>query len=435
MKLAEGRLNQIVREMLHEDLQGFLNRTADTDYGVDTDNPAFEGEPESRDLARSVKRAWAAEADHKFMDSVTKVHWMKAATDNNIRRIFSVSNRDEISAMGYVRGPYNSGPDRWPVWGKIGFVIEGRTTLAANDMNSIFSGYHKNIPDDVRAKYRSSGMRKRPVGFNRWKAEDYILDAASFDISKQGENEFIVSHWKVTGVVLTESESHELAEAYRGKEVPEWQAAEWDRIFGLINELGIPYHMRKHKNLVQAWLDRRTSSGAGMKVTESRMRQIIREEAVRVLREGDDSPVLYTGIVLDDTVVEDLRSMIEELGLDGDVDGWETSNIAAHGNEQLNHHMTVTVGALKPDNPLRDELDEEVPLRVIGWGIDPDLGVAAWKVEPPSSIPVKTGNPHITAALRDSSVKPFQASKIKNWTPLDEPFMIVGRLQEVRPRS
>ena len=103
--------------------------------------------------------------------------------------------------------------------------------------------------------------------------------------------------------------------------------------------------------------------------------------------------------------------------------------------QQLNHHMTVTVGALKPDNPLLDELDEEVPLRVVGWGVDPDLGVAAWKVEPPSSIPVKTGNPHITAALRDSSVKPFQASKIKNWTPLDEPFMIVGRLQEVRPRS
>lgn len=435
MKLNDERLNRIVRELLREDLQGFLKRTADTDYGVDTDNPAFEGEPESRDLARSIKRAWAAEADHKFMDSVTKVHWMKAATDNNIKRIFSVSNRDEISTMGYVRGPYNSGPDRWPVWGKIGFVIEGRTTLAANDMNSIFSGFHKNIPDDVRAKYRSSGMRKRPVGFNRWKAEDYILDAASFDVSKQGENEFIVSHWKVTGVVLTESESHELAEAYRGKEVPEWQAAEWDRIFGLINELGIPYHMRKHKNLVQAWLDRKTSSGVEMKITESRMRTIIREEAQRVLREGDNDPVLYTGIVLNETGVDNLRGMIEELMFDRDIDGWETSNVASHGNEQLNHHMTVAVGALKPDNPLLDGLGERIELRVIGWGVDPDLGVAAWQVEPPSSIPVKTGNPHITAALKDSSVKPFQASKIKNWTPLDEPFTIVGFLREIRKKG
>jgi len=154
-----------------------------------------------------------------------------------------------------------------------------------------------------------------------------------------------------------------------------------------------------------------------MRITENKMRQIIREEAFRVLREGDDAPVLYTGIVLNDTAVEDLRGMIEELGFDRDIDGWETSNIAAHGNEQPNHHMTVTVGALKPDNPLLDELDEEVPLLVVGWGVDPDLGVAAWKVEPPGSIPVKTGNPHITAALRDSSVRPFQASKIKSWTP------------------
>ena len=171
-----------------------------------------------------------------------------------------------------------------------------------------------------------------------------------------------------------------------------------------------------------------------MKLTEAKFKQIIREEAGRVLREGDDSPVLYTGIVLDPDEVDRLRGMIDDLGFDGDVDGWQTSNIASHGNEQLNHHMTLSPGALKPDSPARDMLGEEFELVVTGWGIDPDLGVAAWRVEAPSGVPVKTGNPHVTAALKDSGVKPFLASKIKEWTSV-EPFTVTGMLREVRART
>jgi len=171
-----------------------------------------------------------------------------------------------------------------------------------------------------------------------------------------------------------------------------------------------------------------------MRITERKMRQIIREEAGRVLREGDEALVLYTGIVLDPDAVDELRGMISELGYDEDLDGWELSNIAAHGNEQLNHHMTLTVGALKPNDPLRDNLGEKVELRVVGWGVDQQTGVAAWRVEPPSGVPVKTGNPHITAALSSSSVKPFLASKIREWAPVD-PFTVVGTLREVRAQE
>ena len=170
-----------------------------------------------------------------------------------------------------------------------------------------------------------------------------------------------------------------------------------------------------------------------MKLTEGRFKQIIREEARRVLHEGDDSPILYTGIVLETDGVGHLRGMIDELGFDGDVDGWQTSNIASHGNEQLNHHMTLSPGALKPDNPVRDLIGEEFELVVTGWGIDHDLGVAAWRIEAPSGVPVKTGNPHITAALKDSGVKPFLASKIKEWVSVG-PFTVMGTLREVRER-
>lgn len=170
-----------------------------------------------------------------------------------------------------------------------------------------------------------------------------------------------------------------------------------------------------------------------MRIAESRLRSLIRESLKRILAESIDASVLYTGVVLDDEEVIFLRDMIEALGLENELVGWETSNIGLHGNEQLNHHMTVAVGALKPDNQLRELFGEPFELRIVGWGLDNDLGVAAWQVEPLAAIPVKSGNPHITAALRDAKSKPFHAGKIKEWIPLDRPFTIVGKLKEVRP--
>lgn len=167
--------------------------------------------------------------------------------------------------------------------------------------------------------------------------------------------------------------------------------------------------------------------------SEENLRRLIR---ATLLNEQDDRQVKYTGIVLSPETTANLRAQIYESGLADTIPDWETSNISTdHGNEQLNHHMTLTPGALSPDSPLRALLGERVPLKVTGWGWDDTLGVAAWRVLIPaeSGIVTKTGNPHITAALRDPTVKPFQASKIKKWQKeFDEPFVIVGRVEEVR---
>ena len=141
--------------------------------------------------------------------------------------------------------------------------------------------------------------------------------------------------------------------------------------------------------------------------------------------------VLYTGVVLDPVEVARLRSKIFELGFVDEIFDWEFSNIAAHGNEQLNHHMTITPGALKPADPLRDMFGAPVTLLVVGWGVDTALGVAGWRVEAPEGFPIKSGNPHITAALASPVVKPFLASKIGNWIPLDSPFTVEGVIREV----
>lgn len=160
-----------------------------------------------------------------------------------------------------------------------------------------------------------------------------------------------------------------------------------------------------------------------MRITEARLRRLIREMA-------SEQP-LYTGVIISDPGT--LRQMIYTQGLDRDIEGWETSNIAAHGNEQLNHHMTLTPGALKTSDPTRDFLGATVELTVVGWGVNHKLGVAAWQVLPPEGLPIKSGVPHITAALGDAGVKPFLATKITDWSPLDTPFVVQGTLDEVFP--
>ena len=142
---------------------------------------------------------------------------------------------------------------------------------------------------------------------------------------------------------------------------------------------------------------------------------------------------LYTAVVVDALGAMQMRREIQkqDLGLDG----WLASNIhPAHGNQQLSHHMTITPGALKPANPLRMRLGQDVTVHVVGWGFDRALGVAAWQVEPITGFPVKSGVPHITAMLENDKVKPFKAAKIKNWRKLPEPFTVHGTFTEVFPK-
>lgn len=150
------------------------------------------------------------------------------------------------------------------------------------------------------------------------------------------------------------------------------------------------------------------------------------------MRDQEQRP-LYTAIVVDALGAMKMRREIQKQDLD--LNGWLASNIhPTHGNQQLNHHMTITPGALKPDNPLRMRIGQNVTLRVVGWGFDRDLGVAAWQIEPVTGFPTKTGVPHVTAMLKDQSVKPFKAAKIKNWKKLAVPFSVRGFFVEVFPK-
>jgi hypothetical protein len=80
-------------------------------------------------------------------------------------------------------------------------MVQGRTTLAANDMNAISSGYYREIDQSEIEKYsKTSGLPRRASNFSPANAKGFILDAESFG-SKNLGNELIVDNWRPTGLV------------------------------------------------------------------------------------------------------------------------------------------------------------------------------------------------------------------------------------------
>jgi len=158
-------------------------------------------------------------------------------------------------------------------------------------------------------------------------------------------------------------------------------------------------------------------------------RKLLKEVVEETL--AKEPKALYTAIVINENDGDMLRTKIAGLGLNPD--GWLDSNISGmHGNQQLSHHMTVKIGALKPSSPLIERLDEPLSLEVVGFGRDKVSGVAAWQVVAPAGLSAKSGVPHVTALLKTSSVKPYKAAKIKKWQKI-EPFFVQATFKQVFP--
>jgi len=197
-----------------EDLSGFIDRTKDIEYFSDIDDPTFDAEFQkglpNKELAKEVKRAWNAEADHNFMQSLIKIHWINSSEKNPEKKLdefMAIGRKNEISTMGYLTNTQEIRSN----WGNLGVVVQGRVTLAANNMNDIRSGFFKNGIEKYAEKYSSSGISFRLTKFKTKSAyshegsKKYILDRASFDPHSTRVNEFIVDNWKPIGFIVTKS--------------------------------------------------------------------------------------------------------------------------------------------------------------------------------------------------------------------------------------
>lgn len=193
---------------IEEDHQGFLTKTKGKGYHVGAYNPLFMGDPESKQKARDVKRSFSEEADHAFFQSLTKIHWLQGEIQQRLQKILNASGKDEISTSGYKSGmPLTSS------WGNVGVELQGRATLAANDMDYIYSGYIEDMNPKEREKYKSSGIPRRATGFGT-SAMGYGVDAKSF---KGGHrSEIILDNWKPVALVLSSKAMNMLLDAANG---------------------------------------------------------------------------------------------------------------------------------------------------------------------------------------------------------------------------
>jgi hypothetical protein len=156
MKIRLGELRRVIRGVLQEDRESFLSAS----------EPIVKGKGPS--APRDVKRLWNAEADHGFFAGLTKVHWVRRYLD--LRFFDKGGSRDEVSVGLYLPGQKLSPASAWMEPG-VGVVLQGRVTLASNDMGSIWTGY----ADEAQPQHtKTSGAVRRGTMMNMSALEDYI---------------------------------------------------------------------------------------------------------------------------------------------------------------------------------------------------------------------------------------------------------------------
>ena len=263
MRITEGALRRIIREsLLAEDLTGFMEKTKDVSYRGSVQDPTFDLDRNKKNKAgaRNVKQIWSEEADHKFMERAIKIHWLKkAGLKEKLQNFLSMSGRNEISTMGYLPGAETFMSN----WGPIGVVVQGRTTLAANRMSALMSGYGGSLPPETVAKYAPSGVPRRSTFFfgtavrgETSYADEYILDRESFDAAQQGGNEFIVANWTPVGVALAKPVVESMISQALGETVPRVTPEEIGGYISAAESTGLPWTSELDDDYVRLWKDR-----------------------------------------------------------------------------------------------------------------------------------------------------------------------------------
>ena len=260
-------LREYIRGLLKEDPMGFVHDLADAheEFGEEG-QPFFGGDP-GKGGGKAIKRAFAANADYSFLNSLDTVHW------GGIYGLMDLKGKgkDELSATMTLPGEdfESAGPNA-------GLWIKGRITLAANDQDQLYTGHYRTLTGDIKhdpesaaAKrqaqmMRSSGVAKRPTvskdysRYGKLKRGDefsekmarnmpYVLDKSTWHKGIAGEtNEALVDNWKPVGIVLAKED---YIDAIQGLDYIETKKDVKEETVGVIKqimltaiELGVPVY-------------------------------------------------------------------------------------------------------------------------------------------------------------------------------------------------
>ena len=263
-------LREYIRELLKEDAMDFVHdlAAASDEFGEWEGQEFFGGNP-GKGGGRAIKRAFNAHADHQWLSTLNTVHWGDVYGFEDLIG----KGKDELSTLMSLSG------EDFPVMGnKIGLWVKGRITLAANDMDKLYSGHGweygpgKSLggtEEEVAHRDKSSGRNKRPTTskdysrYGRLKRSSelhremarnipYVLDQSMWETVRAG-GEALVDNWKPHGLIPDYEIIQILKKQNKGRDVEdeleEIPPGKLGQVMKLAQEFGVPIFDRSGNEL------------------------------------------------------------------------------------------------------------------------------------------------------------------------------------------
>ena len=160
-------------------------------------------------LGRPMKKLFHKYADHKWLKTLTLVHYVTGA--KAVEDMLDIASKNELSAMAYLPGKLQGS-----TWGKYGVVLKGHITLLANDMDDLVSSvgaaYKKADPERARDSGVNKGVREIYQA-HRYLEPLLVFDEEDWDPIARTEknshgvvlnynNEALVDNWEPIAVII-----------------------------------------------------------------------------------------------------------------------------------------------------------------------------------------------------------------------------------------
>ena len=263
-------------KLLREYIRKLLSESRIVDFAIDLgQSDAYKSGDRDTDLkdvtsGREIKKLFNKYADHAFLSSLDTVHWIsKWAGPQAIKELIG-QGKDELSATMSLPGTsFGVYPP-----GIFGLMINGRITLASNDMDELYTGaYYDYVGSDNKEKAEKQQQRKKSSGVNKLPqtrkdyksfsdkkemlkskpelADSYVKSRVQFILDKDtwkpsgSTNEALVDNWKPIGIVSSNSGNSKIIETMFDKDISK-STGEIKTILMLAQELNVPiYNMNK----------------------------------------------------------------------------------------------------------------------------------------------------------------------------------------------
>ena len=243
-------LRRYIRALLSENKESFMKDFEPLQWQYDGDDESVEMEqlgsietqiknPQKKVAPREMKKLFHKHADHAFFDSLVKVHF---AVSTNLENIFTMSNKNELSARAFPDEASVTKPARSYVGGGVGIELQGRVTFAAKNEDDISTGTkwefetdgkQKSYADQLDQYKKTSGLPRRPTRmYFKGKGSDfpYILDAETYKGVDPTKSEVVIDNWTPVAIWVPKEKPQSRVDSF-GKEkrnesgIKDWQLA------------------------------------------------------------------------------------------------------------------------------------------------------------------------------------------------------------------